>query len=154
MELEGFDRAMALAGQAFAALLPLLIIVGAASPAGGKELTDGLVDRFDLHGEAAATLEAAVAQPAAVQDSITLLSGLILIISALSFTRALQRLYVRAWRLPPMGMHGNVWGLLWLGAFSVFWSLQPIVLGVFEGVGERAVPLRCRSRSGSSPPGS
>src|SRR5687767_569356 len=98
VELEGFDRAMALAGQAFAALLPLLIIVGAASPAGGKDLADGLVDRFDLDGQAAATLEAAVAQPSAVQDSITVLSAFILVISALSFTRALQRLYVRAWR--------------------------------------------------------
>jgi membrane protein len=141
VELEGFDRAMALAGQAFAALLPLLIVVGAASPGGGKDMADGLVDRFDLEGDAAASLQAAFAQPAAVQDSISVLSGFLLVVSALSFTRALQRLYVRAWRLPPMGVQGNMWGLVWLAAFSVFTLLQPLVLSVFGGLAEPVVAL-------------
>ena len=124
VELEGFDRAMALAGQAFAALLPLLIVVGAVTPGGGKDLADGLIDRFDLHGQAASTLQAAVAQPAAVQDGVSALSAFLLVISALSFTRALQRLYLRAWRLPPMRLVRQRWGLAWLAAFSVFWTLQ------------------------------
>jgi len=37
VELEGFDRAMALAGQAFAALLPLLIVIGSVSPQDGDD---------------------------------------------------------------------------------------------------------------------
>jgi membrane protein len=139
VELEGFDRAMALAGQAFAALLPLLIVVGAVTPGGGKDLADGLIDRFNLSGQAASTLHAAVAQPAAVQDGVSALSGFLLVISALSFTRAMQRLYVRAWRLPPMRMAGNAWGLAWLASFSVFWTLQPVVLSVFDGPGEPVV---------------
>jgi hypothetical protein len=47
VELEGFDRSMALAGQAFAALLPLL----------------NVIDRFDLSGSAADTLRMSLAQP-------------------------------------------------------------------------------------------
>jgi membrane protein len=141
VELEGFDRAMALAGQAFAALLPLLIVVGAASPGGGKDMADGLVERFELDGDAAASLQAAFAQPAAVQDSISVLSAFLLVVSALSFTRALQRLYVRAWRLPPLGMRGNMWGLVWLAAFSLFTLLQPLVLAVFDGLAEPVVAL-------------
>jgi membrane protein len=139
VELEGFDRAMALAGQAFAALLPLLIVVGAVTPGGGKDLADGLIDRFDLTGQAASTLHAAVAQPAAVQDGVSALSAFLLVVSALSFTRAMQRLYVRAWRLPPMRMAGNAWGLAWLVAFSVFWMLQPVVISVFDGPAEPLV---------------
>ena len=133
VELQGMDRSMALAGQAFAALMPLLIVVGAASPAAGDDLADSLIDRLDLTGEAADTLRAAVAAPADVYDSVSVTGALLLVISALSFTRALQRLYVLAWRLPPLGMKGNTWGLAWLAAFSVFWSVQPGVVEIFDG---------------------
>lgn len=133
VELQGMDRSMALAGQAFAALMPLLIVVGAASPAAGDDLADSLIDRLELTGEAADTMHAAVAAPAEVYDSVSLTGVLLLVISALSFTRALQRLYVLAWRLPPLGMKGNKWGLAWLGAFSVFWCVQPGVVEIFDG---------------------
>jgi membrane protein len=133
VELQGMDRSMALAGQAFAALMPLLIVVGAASPAGGDDLADSMIDRFDLTGEAADALRAAVATPADIYDSVNVAGVLLLVISALSFTRALQRLYVIAWRLPPLGMKGNKWGLAWLAAVSVFWSLQPGVVEIFDG---------------------
>ena len=127
------DRSMALAGQAFAALMPLLIVVGAASSAGGEGLAESLIDRLELSGDAAEALRAAVATPPDVYDSVSVTGGLLLVISALSFTRALQRLYVLAWRLPPLGMSGNKWGLAWLAAFSVFWSVQPAVVEVFDG---------------------
>jgi membrane protein len=136
VRLEGFDRAMALAGQAFAALLPFLIVVAALSPGGSKDLADNLIDRFNLSGSSAEVLHQAVAQPAAVQDGVSVLSGFLLVISALSFTRAMQRLYVRAWDLPTLGVRGNGWGLLWLLAFCVYSTLQPVFLGLFTGVGE------------------
>ena len=79
-------------------------------------------------------MEASVEQPAALESSLTLFGVLILVISALSFTRAMQRLYVRAWRLPKLGMLGNGWGLLWLASFCAYFSLQPVILSVFSGV--------------------
>jgi membrane protein len=133
VELEGFDRAMALAGQIFAALLPLLIVYTSFSPGGGRDLSDSLIDRLHLTGIAASTLEASVKQPAELEDSINLAGVLILIVSALSFTRAMQRLYVRAWRLPKPGLGSNGWGLLWLCAFCLYWSLQPAILSVLSG---------------------
>jgi membrane protein len=140
-ELEGFDRAMALAGQGFAALLPLLIVVGAVTPAGGRDVAQTLIDRFDLTGSTAESLRAAVAQPAAVQDSVSVLSGFILLLAALAFTRALQRLYVRAWRLPRLGPNGNAWGLLWLAVFSAYWSLQPAIASVLDGAAAVVVSI-------------
>jgi membrane protein len=133
VELESFDRAMALAGQTFAALMPLMIVLGAVTPAGGKDLADGLVDRFELSGATASTVQASVSQPTEIPGTVSAFSAFVLVVSALSFTRALQRLYVRAWRLPKLGMYGNAWGLLWLTCFAGFWCLQPVIVGLFDG---------------------
>lgn len=130
VELEGFDRSMALAGQAFATLLPLLIVVGSVGPS--EDLADELIDRFRLSGGAAETLRTAVAQPP--DTGIGVVGVILLVISALSFTRAMQRLYVRAWRLEPLGVRGNGWGLAWLAMFVAFWSLQPAIVGLLDGV--------------------
>ena len=132
VELEGFDRAMALAGQSFAALLPLLIVVGSVSPAGDDDLADSLIDRFKLSGSAADALEAAVAPPP--HSGLSAVGAVLLVISALSFTRAMQRLYIRAWRLDKLGLKANGWGLGWLALFVAFWSLQPAVVGLFSGL--------------------
>lgn len=141
VEIQGMDRAMALAGQAFAALLPLLIIVGAASREGGRDLTDRLITAFDLEGDTARTLRDSVADPAAVEESITALSVAFLVISGLSFTRALQRLYERAWRLDTLGVRGNSWGLLWLVGFSSYIAVFPAVRGRFDATTGVAVAL-------------
>jgi membrane protein len=132
VELEGFDRAMALAGQAFAALLPLLIVFGTFAQGSSDEVADDFIARFDLSGSAATTLREALSRPP--DSGVSALGVLLLVISALSFTRAMQRLYVRAWRLEGLGVRGNLWGLAWLALFVAFWSLQPAVVGVFDGV--------------------
>lgn len=134
IELELFDRSMALAGQTFAALLPLLIVIGAASPADGRDVADTLIDEFKLSGSAADALRGALTRPPGPESSVSILSFLILAVSALSFTRAMQRLYVRAWRLPGMGLRGNVWGLAWLAAFVTWGSIQPLIVSLFDGV--------------------
>jgi membrane protein len=145
IELEGFDRAMALAGQAFAALLPLLIVISAVSPAGGDDAASEAIDWFNLSGQSAQVVQEAVAQPAEIQDGVSVLGFFILVVSALAFTRALQRLYVRAWRLDKFGVRGNAWGLEWLLVLAVYLSLQPAIVGVFDGVLATAVSLACSS---------
>ena len=124
--LEGFDRAMALAGQMFAALLPLLIVISAMSPAGGQDLGGRITRLFHLKGSAQRSVEAAVAQPAAVQSAASLVGIVVLVFSALSFTRALQRLYERAWGLPSLGLRGNEYGLAWLIGFLCYLALHPL----------------------------
>ena len=132
VELEGFDRAMALAGQGFAALLPLLIVISSISPSDSDDLSQSLSQRFKLDSDVADTLQSAVAQPP--DPGIGAIGGVLLVISALSFTRAMQRLYVRAWRLAPLGLRGNLWGLEWLAVFIAFWSLQPLIVHLFSGL--------------------
>jgi membrane protein len=139
VELEGFDRSMALAGQAFAALLPLLIVCGTVAHGSTDEVADDLIARFDVSGSAADTLREAVAQPP--DSGVSVVGVVLLVVSALSFTRAMQRLYVRAWRLEKLGVRGNLWGLLWLAAFIAYWSLQPAIVSLVDGALGLAVSL-------------
>jgi membrane protein len=139
VELEGFDRSMALAGQAFAALLPLMIVFGTIAQGSSDELADDMIERFDISGDAANALRGAFAQPP--ESGLSIVGAVLLVISALSFTRALQRMYVRAWRLESLGIRGNFWGLGWLAVFIAFWSLQPAVVELFDGVVALVVSL-------------
>ena len=71
-EIEGVERSIALASLAFTALFPLLIIYASVAPqVNGQNFVDGLIDRFDLSGPAATSLEQAFAPPDEVQSSVT-----------------------------------------------------------------------------------
>jgi membrane protein len=126
------DRSLALGAQAFGALIPLLIVVETAEP-GDASLADDLIERFDLKGAAADTVRTAFAPPSD-QATITALGVLLLIVSSLSFTRRLQRLYEESWGLPPRGLKGTGWGLVWLGCFALYTVLHPALDGVVGGV--------------------
>lgn len=62
-----------------------------------------------------------------------MLSVIILVFSALSFTRALQRVYERAWGLESHGMRDAHWGLVWLTEFSLYAVLHPLIRGHVSG---------------------
>ena len=132
VEVQGVDRAMALAAQAFSALIPLLIVYSAVVSRGeGQSFADNLIDRFELDGAAAATVRQAFTSPQTVEDSVSLLGLLLLLISALSFTRGLQRLYERAYGLPTLGMRNSHRGLEWLALIIVYSSVRPFVAALF-----------------------
>jgi membrane protein len=133
--LQGFDRAVALAGQAFTALVPLLIVYNALiSRATGRDFADRLVRLFDLSGSAASDLRHAFAPAGEVQSQVQVFGALLLIISALSFTRALQRLYQLAWDQSSLGLRAAKWGLIWLAIVIAVLTLRPVVLSGTGGV--------------------
>jgi membrane protein len=133
--LQGFDRAVALAGQAFTALIPLLIVYSALrSDASGRDFADQLIRAFELKGAAAANVRQAFAPSSEVESSVSVFGGLILVFSALSFTRALQRLYQLAWDQPSLGMRAAKWGLVWLALVVVTVTVRPPLLGAAHGV--------------------
>ena len=135
IELQGFDRAVALAGQAFTALVPLLIVYSAAaSKATGQDFADQLIRVFDLTGSAAAAMESAFAPAGAVSNQVNALGAFLLIAAALSFTRALQRLYQLAWDQPSLGWRAAKWGLIWLGLGVVLVTVRPVVLRTVDGL--------------------
>jgi membrane protein len=139
-EVQGVDRAMAIAAQAFSALIPLLIAYSAVVPKrDSKSFADDLVDRFGLEGAAADTVRAAFTSSQTVQDGTSVLGLLLLIVSALAFTRGMQRLYEGAYRLPALGMRGTWTGLLWLALVIVYSTVRPVAADLVEGAIAQAV---------------
>jgi membrane protein len=137
VEVQGIDRAMAIAAQSYSAFLPLLIVYASLLPRGDtKSFADVLVRRFELTGSAAESVERAFAPSGAVQSSVTLLSVLLLLVSTLSFTRGLQRLYELAFGLRTLGMRNTPRAVLWLAFVVAYVTLRPIVLGPFGGLVE------------------
>jgi membrane protein len=134
VELQGFDRAVALAGQAFTALIPLLIVyTSLVSRATGRDFADELVRVFGLSGSAATDLRHAFAPAGEVQSEVSSFGTLLLVVSALSFARALQRLYQLAWDQPSLGLKAAKWGLIWLMLVIAVVTLRPLIV---SGVGD------------------
>src|SRR4051812_21985838 len=124
VELELFDRAVALASQAFVALIPFMVVVAALTPYGQRSsFADSIVRRFELTGDTAAAVEQLFSQPAQVESTLTSFGVVLLVISALSFCRALQRTYERAWRLRKLGMRSTPSHLLWLALAAGYASI-------------------------------
>jgi membrane protein len=141
--IQGVDRAMALAALAFSALIPLLIVYSAVVPRPDEEdFAQELIDRFDLEGAAAETLRQAFTSPEGVENSLNVAGLLLLIVSALSFTRGLQRLYESSYGLETRGWKGTRSGLAWLAAFVLYLTVRPVVAAPFEdATGEIAVTI-------------
>jgi membrane protein len=132
--LQGFDRAVALAGQAFTALVPLLIVYSAlVSQKTGRDFSDELVHIFGLKGAAATDLRKAFAPPTEVTSQVSALGAFLLITAALSFTRALQRLYQFAFDQPSLGWRAAKWGLIWLAVAVALVTLRPAALHEVHG---------------------
>jgi len=143
----GRDRALVLAGQAFIAFIPLLILVSAiasSNPQGA--LPDRMVARFHLSGDAADAVRTLFGRPPDSRGALSLLGALMLLASLLSFTRALQRTYEAAWGLVPRGLRGTLNGL---AGIALLLS-QILLLSIFAsllsgGVGVRAVSTVVRA---------
>jgi membrane protein len=128
--LQGIDRALVLASQAFTALIPLLLLVAALAPADRRDVvSDAVIGRFRLTGDAAAAVEQLFAGSGS--SSIGLLSGFLLLFSGVSLTRRMQRMYQQAWGLDaPPGVGHAVHAALGLTALLVGLSLLYLARGL------------------------
>jgi hypothetical protein len=129
------DRAVALAGLAFTALVPLLIVYDAVVPTiHGRDFAADLTDRFELEGAAAESLRQALASRAEVTSSFSVLGAVLVVFSALSFARALQRLYEVAFRLPALGgVRGTPSTVLWVALIPAAVTVGQVMDALFGG---------------------
>jgi membrane protein len=135
VRLQGFDRAVALAGQAFTALIPLLIVYSAiVSSATGEDFADKMISALELKGSTAAAVRQAFAPAGEVESEVSLIGSVLLVGSALSFTRALQRLYQLSWDQAKLGLRAAKWGLIWLVVVIAIVTLRPIILDGLHGI--------------------
>jgi membrane protein len=115
IRMEGFDRSLVLASQAFTALIPLLIIVAALAPAGGPELIgETIITKFGLTGTSAEAVDQLFAVSGVAQSSASLGSAILLLYSGVSFTRRMQKMYRAAWNQQKAGVLGNLFATLGL----------------------------------------
>jgi membrane protein len=135
LEVEFVDRSVALAAKLLVSLFPLLIVVVALSPAAVREAVfETLVTRFGLDGGPVDLVRHAFAAPAETRTATGVVGVLITIFYATSFTTALQRTYLRAWRRPSGGGLGNKRrGAAWVGGVVVMLLALSALHSVFHG---------------------
>jgi len=139
--MQGIDRAVVLGAQAFTALFPALIVYASlVSPGGEEGFAERLIDRLNISGPSAETLRRAFTPPES-DTGVTVLSAALVMISALAFARAMQRLYEHAWNVEPRGMRTTGWGVVWLAGLLAFVSLRGLADNELVGIGDIIVSL-------------
>jgi membrane protein len=133
VQVEGAQQATVLAAQAFTSLIPFLVVGAAFGPA-DEDIADRINERFDLHGNAARSVEAIFNDSGQVESAVTWVSVIILILSALSFTRALQRMFQRAYGIDPRGWNEAWRGLAWLAGLALWLVVSSPLREALEGV--------------------
>jgi uncharacterized BrkB/YihY/UPF0761 family membrane protein len=128
--LEGFDRAVALASLTFTAIIPLGIVMSgvlAEHDAGAQ-----LVDRYGLEGEGASAVRELFDRSDDVASGFSLFSAFLLIVTILSFSRAVQRLFERAWELQPLSVRNTKNGLVWVIGLIAYSTLTGFVRSAYD----------------------
>jgi membrane protein len=129
LEMEFIDRSIALAAKLFVSLFPVLIVVAAVSPVSIRaEMLDAMRARLGIDGAAMDLVRQAFATPDATKAATGFFGIALTIFFGISFTTAVQRVYLRAWRRPPGGgVRNKGRGVLWLGALLLFLVLLSAV---------------------------
>ena len=129
LEMEFVNRSVALAAKAFVSLFPAIIIVTAITPDSVRRgVLDNMSRRFGVSGSAFDVVKQAFATPAATRAASGFIGTVLTIAFAVSFTTALQRTYLRAWRRPPGGGAKNKFrGAAWIGGVAALIMLVTLI---------------------------
>jgi membrane protein len=133
LEIEFVDRSVALAGKAFVSLFPLIIVVAAFVPPGVRtSIFTSLTNRLGIRGHALVVSKQAFASADQIRRATGILGLVLTVFFASSFTTALQRVYLRAWRRPPGRkageyVRGPVWFLALLATMAVLGALRSLL---------------------------
>jgi membrane protein len=131
LEIEFLDRSIALAGKAFVSFFPLVIVVAAFVPARTRDsIISALAARLGVQGDAFSLVRSSFASSDDIRKATGALGLALMILFAISFTKALQRVYLRAWRRPPHSGIDSYWrGVTWLFVMLVSLALLGLLRG-------------------------
>lgn len=128
----GYDRALALASQAFVALVPAVLILSSMTT--GPPNPAVVSSRLGLSPSAAETLVGLFDTPPDSHQSATVIGIALLIVSVFGFIRSLQRTFAAAWDLPPAGRgnfgRGVLAATVLVGELAVLILLAPLAVVV------------------------
>ena len=129
-KVAGFDRSIALASAALTATIPLTILISAlSSELGGKDTADRLIERYELTGGGAEAVSDIFSPASGTSTSLGIIGFLFLVVAALSFSRAVQRLFEQTWELDPLSVRNTFNGLLWIGGLTVYLVVSGVIHG-------------------------
>ena len=132
-KIAGFDRSIALASGALTAFIPLTIVASAFSSAlGGKDTAERIIERYDLSGGGAEAVNDIFSPASGTSTSLGVIGFLFLLVTVLSFSRGVQRLFEQTWELEPLSVRNTFNGLLWivgLAAYTALGGLLQVALG-------------------------
>ncbi|MFE9423272.1 hypothetical protein ACFYNO_09925 [Kitasatospora sp. NPDC006697] len=132
--LVGFDRSMALASSALSAVVPLSILSGILlKHIGYPDTAQRIIDRYHLTGGGAQAVSYVFSPSSDTGAGASIFGGVFLLVSVLSFSRAVQRLFEQAWELPPLSVRNTLNGLLWAIALIIYLALGSWVFAVLGG---------------------
>jgi membrane protein len=134
VEIEGTQHAAVLAAQAFTSLIPFLVVAAAVGPS-DDDLSERIVDRFGLEGASARSVGSLFADSGEVEGALTWFSVIILVLATLSFSRAMQRMFQRAYGQEPGGIADAPLGLVWLAAAALWIAIVSPLRQTLEDVG-------------------
>ena len=122
LETNFVDRSVALAGKAFVSFFPLVIVIAAFVPQTlRKAIISTLSHRLGLSGPVLATVQHSFSSADEIRRATGILGLILTIFFATSFTTALQRMYLTAWRRPSPGPVGRyVRGAEWIFGIIVY----------------------------------
>jgi membrane protein len=125
LEIEFVDRSVALAGKAFVSFFPLVIVVAAFMPPRIQtSIFTTLTHQLGITGHAQVTVREAFSSMDDIRRATGILGLVLTFFFATSYTTALQRVYLRAWRRAADGKIGAYTrGPAWLAAVLVEMAL-------------------------------
>jgi membrane protein len=134
--VELIDRSLALGAQMLLAIIPLLMVVGAFLPQDwGSDLLAQVRDTIGVRDDVMEPLREAAINDPATQPEVGLLSLLVALASATSFSRAMQRMYARAWDLPTYkGLRAVRGSVVWLLGWVAMLQITALLLRSVTGV--------------------
>jgi membrane protein len=147
VDIEGAQQATVIAAQAFTSLLPFLVVASAVGP-GDEDLADRIIERFGLDGSAARSVRALFNSAGEVESAVTWVGIVILILATLSFTRATQRMFQRAYGATPKGPRDMWRGLAWLAGFAAWVTVSSPLREALEDVGGLLIALAASGLTG------
>src|SRR5215213_10017920 len=136
LEIEFVDRSVALAGKIFVSFFPLVIVVAAFAPERIRSaILTTVTARLGIRGDALVLARDAFASADDIRKATGVLGLVLTIFFATSFTTALQRMYLRAWRRSPRTAGaGAYWrGAAWLLVILVCLALLGGLRGALGG---------------------
>jgi len=133
MRVEFIDRMVVVAAQSLFALVPLFVVIAAFSPEVVRDnVLSQVADVMAINGSALDAVEGVVSAEE-IRTQTGLIGVVVVLLSATSYARALQRMYERTWKQPHIGgLSGMRRSLLWIVGCVAYLEVLTLVLAALS----------------------